>query len=784
MYDNPGAFNDVTSGNIGGEHVHCDTATYTYLYLCAAGPGYDGPTGLGTPNGIEALKSHRPGQPISVTATPGAAAATVSWVAPVSNGGYPISSYTVTSNPGGQTCTTAALSCTVNGLTNGQAYTFTVTASNSVGAGAASDPSSPVTPATVPGAPTSVVGVGGNGAANISWLAPAYDGGAAISVYIVTSVPGNITCSNGSTTNCQISGLTNGTAYQFSVAAQNAVGVGPSSTLSAPITPTAVPLPPTAVTGTAGAGSVQVAWTAPTSFGSGTFSNYTAIAYPGGQFCYATTTLSCLVSGLTNGTPYTFKVTASSSIGTSLASVASAPVVPRTVPNAPTNVVAVAANANASVSWTAPSFNGGATITGYTVTSSPGGKTCTSASLSCTVSGLTNRTSYQFTVTATNVAGNSVPSTTSNAVTPLNGATFMPVTPNRILSRLFYSQTPGSFQVTGQGGVPTGPEVIAVTGNLTVTGQTNDGFVFIGPTSTPAPTSSTINCTIGGSCANNVTVVLGTGGILWVTYYAGTPGAPRAATVLFDVSGYYVANASGTTFVPLSPQRILNRVFNSQVPGSFQVTGQGGVPAGAFAVTGNLTVVGQTAAGFVYLGPNQVITPTTSTVNCTVGGTCANGVTVPLTTGGALWVTYYAASTGKQATVLFDVLGYFVANASGATFVPLTPNRILNSVVSSSVPKSLQVTGQGGVPTGAGVIAVTGNLTAVAPTAVGFVYAGPLNAVPPQTSTINCPVAGTCANGITSALTTSGVLWIIYYTGGTGKQVTMLFDVSGYFTTG
>ena len=86
-------------------------------------------------------------------------------------------------------------------------------------------------------------------------------------------------------------------------------------------------------------------------------------------------------------------------------------------PNAPTGVSATAGNGQATVAFTPPALNGN-TVTGYTVTSSPGNIKATDTDSPITVTGLTNGTAYTFTVTATNVIGTSVPSAASNSVTP------------------------------------------------------------------------------------------------------------------------------------------------------------------------------------------------------------------------------------------------------------------------------------------------------------------------------------------------------------------------------
>ena len=90
-------------------------------------------------------------------------------------------------------------------------------------------------------------------------------------------------------------------------------------------------------------------------------------------------------------------------------------------PSAPTGAAATAGDGQASVSFAAPASNGGATVTGYTVTSSPGGVTATGPDSPITVTGLTNGTTYTFTVTATNSAGAGPPSSPSNTVTPSGG---------------------------------------------------------------------------------------------------------------------------------------------------------------------------------------------------------------------------------------------------------------------------------------------------------------------------------------------------------------------------
>lgn len=365
-----------------------------------------------------------PASPTDAAATAGNASATVTWKAPGSDGGSPITGYTVKSLPEGKTCTTTgALTCTVNGLTNGTAYSFTVTATNDLGSSLPSSPSIPVIPlqpVVAPGAPTGVSAVPGDSTAVVSWQAPTSDGGSAALTYLVTASPGGKTCTTSGELSCTIEGLTNGTAYTFTVTATNAGGTSPASQPSAAVTPGTAPGAPTAVEAFAGAGEAAVSWQAPSNDGGSKVTGYTVTSSPGALTCTTDGELQCKVPGLTNGTSYTFTVTATSAIGTSEPSAPSAAVVPSTVPAAPSNVVAVAGDASAEVTWTVPTNDGGTPITGYVAASRPSGKTCTAGpdETTCTVKGLENGTNYAFTVTAVNAAGTSAPSQISLPVTP------------------------------------------------------------------------------------------------------------------------------------------------------------------------------------------------------------------------------------------------------------------------------------------------------------------------------------------------------------------------------
>ncbi|MCE2771265.1 MAG: fibronectin type III domain-containing protein [Saprospiraceae bacterium] len=190
-------------------------------------------------------------------------------------------------------------------------------------------PGVPCFTATIPGAPTSVVATAGNASASVAFTAPASNGGSAITGYTVTSSPGSITAT-GATSPINVTGLTNGTAYTFTVIATNAVGnslASSTSTAVTPVAPITAPGAPTSVVATAGNASASVAFTAPASNGGSAITGYTITSSPGSITATGATS-PINVTGLTNGTAYTFAVIATNAVGNSVASAASTAVTP------------------------------------------------------------------------------------------------------------------------------------------------------------------------------------------------------------------------------------------------------------------------------------------------------------------------------------------------------------------------------------------------------------------------------------------------------------------------
>lgn len=382
-----------------------------------------------------------PNGPTDVAAIPGDSSAQVTWKAPLFNGGSAITLYTVTTTDGaGGTWTTAdgaTITILASGLQNGTAYSFIVTATNQAGISSASVASAPVTPATFPGQAFAINGIPGNTQVSLTWAAPLSDGGSAITSYIILAYTGGVNISKTTISPAALAGivtnLLNGTLYAFTIIAKNAVGEGVESSpsdLYTPVAQTTVPDPPTGLTASPFDSSAIVGWIPPINTGGTAITGYLITASPGFfQTPAGPTDTNISVSNLANGTQYTFTAIAINSVGSSIESQPSAPIIPATFPNPPFNVAAsIISGPNIRVEWDTP-FDGGSAILSYTVISFPPGVNkalAFSPLLEDGISiGMQYGIGYVFYVIATNAFGDS----SSSANSPNQIAIIIPPSP-------------------------------------------------------------------------------------------------------------------------------------------------------------------------------------------------------------------------------------------------------------------------------------------------------------------------------------------------------------------
>jgi hypothetical protein len=375
------------------------------------------------------------------------------------------------------------------------------------------------------------------------------------------------------------------------------------------------------------------------------------------------------------------------------------------------------------------------------------------------------------------------------------GSTYVPIAPVRVLNTttnlgltgVFHANTARTFAVAGHFGIPA--NATAITGNLAVTHQTAAGYVSVTVNPTNTPATSTLNFPLGDVRANNLTTPLSLTGTLSAVYRAQ---AKKTTDLVLDVTGYFLEDDSGATYNSMTPVRMLNTIdgtglvgkFVSGMPRSFQVTGMDGVPVGATAITGNLAVTRQTAAGYVSVTPDEIAAPSTSTINFPVKDVRANGITVQLSATGTL-AAVYKSKSGATTDLVLDVSGYYVPDLTGLRFFPLNPGRRLNTTIGSpigvfhaNVPQTIAIDGHEGVPLGAE--AITGNLAVTHQTAAGYVAITPDPTATPTTSTLNFPLGDVRANGVTVPTNGTGDMSFVYRAG-PGKTTDVVLDVTGYF---
>ena len=212
---------------------------------------------------------------------------------------------------------------TVSHLTNGVGYHFYLWAENAYDFGNPAISQTPVAPRTIPGAARIGTPRAGNGAVTVWFAAPLSNGGAPITANYVRIYRGatfvKTVAAAAKATSLTVTGLPNGVAYNFAVAAANAAGVGPQSAHSIAVVPRTVPGAPRSVSAAAAVRAATVRWAAPASNGGSAITGYYIRVYRGSTLAktiWVRPTTSAVVSGLTSRVGYRFSVAAINAAGT------------------------------------------------------------------------------------------------------------------------------------------------------------------------------------------------------------------------------------------------------------------------------------------------------------------------------------------------------------------------------------------------------------------------------------------------------------------------------------
>ena len=636
----------------------------------------------------------------------------------------------------------------------------------------------PPTP-LAPSAPTAPTGTAGAGQVALSWSAPNANN-SAISDYEIdySSNAGSswdtFTDTVSATTSATVTGLANGTAYLFRIRAVNGIGTSSSSPASTSVTPIAVAGAPTNVVGNFGNAQAAISWTAPSSNNGSAITDYTIQYSSNGGTSWSTfahtasTATSATVTGLTNGTSYTFKVAAVNGVGTSAYSSVSSAIIPATMPATISGIPGAQAGDQAvTVSWTAPAANGCA-ITDYDVevTSDNGANYSTfthspSTATSQTVTGLTNGTTYRFRVAATNCAGTSAFSLLSGAVVPnpvpsqTSGLTVSTTGMSNELALAWTAPNNNGSAITDyliqystDGGQTwqTYADAISTATNLTLIGLTNGasysfrvsaisaigtglastsstsvvavalpGSIAAAPTAIASPGQIVLNWSApssnGGAAITDYTIEYSTnGGSTWQTYSDGVSASTTATLTGLTSGASYTFKISATNSLGSGTASTVSTAAIAQ-------------PATAPAAITQITPTAGTNPGEV------VLTWTAPAAN---GSAITDYVVEYSLDGGVTWVTFTdgtSASTTATITGLtvgtsyvfrvtaINGVGTATAGTASAPQAPAT-QVVVNSVSSNGsssatvnprqIPAEVTFTAQRSIPVG-GTMSITGN---------------------------------------------------------------------------
>ena len=356
-------------------------------------------------------------------ATPANKSVVLSWSAATWSALAPITDYVIEYRRNGvgtwksaKTKAITATTFTVAGLTNGLDYEFRVAGKNAGSTGSYLTVG-PVIPRTVPGKPRSVKAIPHNGRIDLTWVAPASNGGDSIFDYVIELWNGSawvpVADGVGTGLSHRITGLVNGVGYKVRIAAQNEAGTGAAQATAKAVKPyLSLPTAPKSVKATPRNTAVVVTWAAPANDGGENITDYLVewtvdgVAWTRAN---AGSALTYTIPGLVNGTGYKVRVSATNTVFSGYGKTAGTAKAVKpylSLPTAPKSVKATAASSSLVVTWKAPANDGGADITDYLVEWSANGVTWTPAhagsALTYTITGLTPGLGYKVRVSTTN----------------------------------------------------------------------------------------------------------------------------------------------------------------------------------------------------------------------------------------------------------------------------------------------------------------------------------------------------------------------------------------------
>ncbi|MEP6939797.1 MAG: PQQ-binding-like beta-propeller repeat protein [Rudaea sp.] len=388
-----------------------------------------------------------------------------------------------------------------------------------------------------------------------------------------------------------------------------------------------------------------------------------------------------------------------------------------------------------------------------------------------------------------------------------NATKFAPLQPARLLETRFgRPSADGLFDgggpvasgatldlsVLNRGGVPaTGVAAVAL--NVIVTNPSGTGFVTVWPSGSTRPVASSLNFVPGQTVAGLVIAKVGANGAVSLFNSAGN------SDLIADVVGWF-PTTSGLT--ALNPARLLDTRANDTIDGNFgaggavaagaeldfTAIGRGGVPAsGVGAIIMNVTATNATVGGgYLTAWPTGSTRPLASNINYIVGRTTPNLVFTQPGTGGNV-ALFNSAGT---VDLIADVTGWFSATSE---LHPLVPFRMLDTrsgavtgdgqfggggALGAGSRLDLTITGRDGIPL-TGATAVVLNVTAVVPSANGYLTVWPSGTLLPTASNINFAPGSTTPNLVIAGIGSDGKVSIFNSAGATE----VIADVLGWFST-